>query len=435
MKKFWLIVLLCAALLPSAAAQTRTVPAPVAGGVAVTATDVRQETFDIVWRTVKEKHFDPTFGGVDWDKVRAEYAPRMADVHSDHELYVLLQQMLDELHQSHFGIIPPEAILKEDAAEPHLGGLGIDLKLLNHQAVLTRVEADSSAAVAGLRAGFVITKVDDTTVEQIVARFAKSQESPGITRLRILRTLLARLGGVPETAVRVAYLDARDQPHSVTVTRGRLPGEMSPAFGNFPPQYMEFAAQRLAGDIGYIRFNIFVMPLMEKIRAAIHQMHDARGIILDLRGNPGGIGGMASGIAGALSAKATSLGVMTMRSGHLNFAVFPQSGAYTGPVVIITDGGSASTSEVFAGGMQAIHRAIIVGERSLGAALPSVFQKLPTGALFQYAIADFKTPDGVLLEGRGVLPDREVLLTRQALLAGRDPLLDAAIAQIKTGDK
>jgi len=433
-KKFWLIIVLCAALWTSAAAQTQTAPAPVAGSVAVATTDVRQETFDIVWRTVKEKHFDPTFGGVDWDKVRAQYAPRVADVKSDHELYVLLQQMLDELHQSHFGIVPPEAIIKEEAAEPHLGGLGIDLRILNNQAVLTRVEPDSKAAAAGLRAGFVITQVDDTTVEQIFARFAKSKESPGITRLRIVRSLLARLGGAPETPVRVTYLDERDQAHAVTLTRGHLKGELSPAFGNFPPQYMEFEAKRLAGNIGYIRFNIFVMPLMEKIRAAIRQMHDASGIILDLRGNPGGIGGMSYGIAGALSAKETSLGVMTMRTGHLNFAVNPQPGAYTGPVVIITDGGSGSTSEVFAGGMQVIHRAIVVGERSLGAALPSVFQKLPTGALFQYAIADFRTPDGVLLEGRGVIPNREVILTRQALLAGRDPQLDAAIKAV-TSDK
>jgi carboxyl-terminal processing protease len=253
--------------------------------------------------------------------------------------------------------------------------------------------------------------------------------------LRIVRTLLARLGGAPETTVRVAYLDQRDQPHEITLTRGRLKGEFSPAFGNFPPQYMEFEAKQLAGNIGYIRFNIFVMPQMEKIRAAIRQMHDASGIIIDLRGNPGGIGGMAPGIGGMLSTKEISLGVMTMRGGPVKFVAFPQPGAYTGPVVIITDGGSASTSEVFAGGMQSIHRAVIVGERSLGAALPSVIQKLPTGALFQYAIADFKTPDGVLLEGRGVIPDRQVTLTRKALLEGRDPLLDAATAQIKKDDR
>ncbi|HXU09487.1 MAG TPA: S41 family peptidase, partial [Blastocatellia bacterium] len=160
-----------------------------------------------------------------------------------------------------------------------------------------------------------------------------------------------------------------------------------------------------------------------------------RGIIFDVRGNPGGVGGMASGIAGMLEKQQVSLGTMHMRSGHTNFAAFPQDKAYLGPVVIITDGGSASTSEVFAAGMQELGRATIVGERSVGAALPSVFQKLPTGALFQYAIADYKTPKGTLIEGRGVAPNVESLLTRRALLEGRDPQLDAAIEIINKQSK
>src|SRR6476659_717919 len=135
---------------------------------------------------------------------------------------------------------------------------------------------------------------------------------------------------------------------------------------------------------------------------------------------------MAPGIAGVLGEKATSLGTMTMRAGYTRFFVNPQPNPYLGPVVILTDGGSASTSEIFAGGLQELERAVVVGERTAGAALPSFFQKLPTGALFQYAIGDFKTPKGMLIEGRGVAPDIEVKLTRRALLEGRDPQLDAA---------
>jgi carboxyl-terminal processing protease len=124
------------------------------------------------------------------------------------------------------------------------------------------------------------------------------------------------------------------------------------------------------------------------------------------------------------------LGTMKMRSSEVKFAIFPQSNPYTGPVVILLDGLSASTSEVFSSGMQELGRAVIIGERSLGACLPSVFQKLPTGALFQFAIADFKTPKGVLIEGRGVIPDLEIKWNRLSLLAGNDAQLDAAIAQM-----
>jgi carboxyl-terminal processing protease len=92
---------------------------------------------------------------------------------------------------------------------------------------------------------------------------------------------------------------------------------------------------------------------------------------------------------------------------------------------------SASTSEVFSGGIQEIGRAVIVGERSAGAALPSFIQKLPTGALFQFAVADYKTPKGVLIEGRGVIPDVEARYDRASLLAGRDAQLEAAVEQIR----
>ena len=108
----------------------------------------------------------------------------------------------------------------------------------------------------------------------------------------------------------------------------------------------------------------------------------ARDQSFDLRGNPGGLGGMAHGIAGVLEKEQTSLGTMHQRAGYVRFAVFPQANPYLGPVVILTDGGSASTSEIFAAGLQELARAVVVGERTAGAALPSFFQRLPTGALF-----------------------------------------------------
>lgn len=435
LKRTLLIVLLAVLFCSGAAAQNAKRAQSDPGGPLISA-EMRQETFDIVWRTVKEKHFDPTLGGLDWDKIREQYAPLAAGAKSNGEFYGVLRQMLGELHQSHFNIIPPEAVVNDDSSEPKGGTIGVDLRLIDSQAVITRVEQGSKAASAGLRPGFIIKKVDDTTVEQVVARFAKSNESPSMIALRINRSLLARIDGAPETTVRIAYLNERDQLLEATVSRERLKGEMSPRFGNFPPQYTEFETRRIAGGVGYIRFNIFVTMLIDRIRVAIRGMSDAPGIIIDLRGNPGGFGGMAPGIAGVLSKEQGSLGTMTMRAGYpQRFAIFPQANAYLGSVVILTDGGSASTSEIFAGGMQELGRAVVVGERTAGAALPSIFYKLPTGAIFQYAIGDFKTPRGTVIEGRGVAPDIEVKHTRRLLLEGRDAQLEAAIEQIRKQSK
>jgi carboxyl-terminal processing protease len=234
--------------------------------------------------------------------------------------------------------------------------------------------------------------------------------------------------------VKIVYLDDKDRPHETILTSEKLKGELSPMFGNFPPQYTEFETKRIAngaGYIGYIRFNIFTAPVIEKLKAAISGFGDADGMIFDLRGNPGGLGGIATTIAGRICDRPGSLGVMKMRSGELRFAFFPQEKRYAGPVAVLIDGMSASTSEVFSGGIQEIGRAVIVGERSAGAALPSFIQKLPTGALFQFAVADFKTPKGVLIEGRGVIPDVEARYDRASLLAGRDAQLEAAVEQIR----
>jgi carboxyl-terminal processing protease len=121
---------------------------------------------------------------------------------------------------------------------------------------------------------------------------------------------------------------------------------------------------------------------------------------------------------------------MVMRDNQLNFVVNPRPEVFRGPVAILMDGTSASTSEIFAGGLKDLGRARIFGTRSAAAALPSIIEKLPNGDGFQYAMANYISQGGKALEGNGVIPDEEVKLTREALLAGRDSVVDAAIKWI-----
>jgi carboxyl-terminal processing protease len=293
------------------------------------------------------------------------------------------------------------------------------------------VKPESAAYRAGLRRGFVILEIDQTRAEALISRASRADQSQAMIRLLATRALTSRLEGKTDSTVRLVYLDANDRRRETVVRREPPGGEVSEAFGNFPAQRTFFEARRLEGGAGYVRFNIFVMSLMEKIRSAIRSMKDAPGIIIDLRGNPGGIGAMAGGIASEMESRQLSLGTMKMRAGHVNFAVFPPKNPFAGKVAILIDGGSASTSEIFAAGMQELGRAVVIGERSAGAALPSIITKLPTGALFQFAIGDFRTPKGTLIEGRGVVPDVEVRLSRRELLRGRDSQLDAALKAIQ----
>jgi carboxyl-terminal processing protease len=210
--------------------------------------------------------------------------------------------------------------------------------------------------------------------------------------------------------------------------RGELAG-----FGNLPPQRVWFAFHKIE-NTGFIRLTEFldlprVIPAFGK---AIQDCAKCEGLIIDLRGNPGGIGGMAMGMAGWLTERQDQqLGTMYMRGATLKFLINPRADAYTGPVAILVDGTSASTSEILAGGLQDLHRARIFGTRTAGAALPSVITRLPNGDGFQYAVANYISEGGLPLEGNGVTPDVEVRLTRASLLAERDAVADAALEWIR----
>lgn len=395
----------------------------------------REQTFQQVWSRVKERHYDPKLHGVDWDAVRARYAPQVARVQSDAEFYALLNRMLGELKQSHFGVVAPEGYVAEEATQGRAldGETGMIVQIVDDRPTLTRVEPDSPAARAGLRPGFLLTEVDGRPLEAMIRGIQARKLRTGQERAQIQFGIQAQLNGPAGSPVRVGYLDGDGQPQTLTLTRVQPPGERV-RFGELPPVYARWEAKRLAGGIGYLRFNLFMMPVLEPIRKAIGEMRAARapGIILDLRGNVGGIGMMAAPIAASFSAKRVSLGTMKLRQGEMNFVVYPAPAPYTGPLVILTDETSLSTSEILAGGLQEIKRAVIMGRPTAGMILPSFVERLPGGGVLQYAIADFKTPGGILLEGRGVSPDIDVPLTRRDLLLGRDPILEEAVAFIRS---
>jgi carboxyl-terminal processing protease len=172
--------------------------------------------------------------------------------------------------------------------------------------------------------------------------------------------------------------------------------------------------------------------VMKTAADAITSCLDCNGFIIDLRGNPGGIGAMAMGLAGwFVEEKGLRLGAMHTRETVLRFVVNPRPVTYRGPLAILVDGSSGSTAEIFAGGMKDLKRARILGSRTAGAALPSVIEKLPNGDGFQFAIANYISEGGQPLEGIGVIPDEEVELTRETLLEGRDTVLEAALNWIK----
>jgi carboxyl-terminal processing protease len=196
---------------------------------------------------------------------------------------------------------------------------------------------------------------------------------------------------------------------------------------------LEFEFEKLESNIGYIKFNFFFGELLPKFQAALRELRDTEALIIDLRGNPGGAGDLAPAIANLLSANAGSLGSLQARYASLPYSYKGMGDqAYKGKAILLVDEHSASTAEVFSGGLQENKRVTVIGTPTSGGVLPSMMRLLPTGGLLVHVISNFQTPKGVVLEGRGVLPEITATFSRKALLAGCDPVRERAIQFIKT---
>ncbi len=393
-------------------------------------------SFDLIWRTIRDEHFDPALGGLNWNAVRDELRPQVQRAHTMSAARHAMSSAIERLKQSHFAIIPVKAYA-EMASRHGDGGegeTGLVVRVLDGRALVTAVRSGSPAEQAGVRPGWEIVRVADDDVAPALARIAESYRNSTVQPYMLAAMLTGWLAGPIGQPVAVAFRAAGDQQTVLDLMRAAPDGQLV-RFGHLPPLHLRFETRRIEPDVGYIAFNLFFDPatLMPQFEQAVESyMGTTRGIIIDLRGNPGGLGVLSMGMAGWFVSHADQpLGVMHTRNAELKFAIFPRAQTYDGPLALLVDGCSASTAEIMAGGLQDLGRARIFGTRTAGAALPSQVVRLPNGDGFQYATADYVTTSGRRLEGVGVTPDVEVQPTRDQLLAGHDPVIDAAAEWIR----
>ncbi|MFN2566365.1 MAG: S41 family peptidase [Gemmatimonadaceae bacterium] len=440
---------------PSAAAQGVRDRAPVAPdrtAERITAAEALA-AFDSTWHRVRRAHYDTAMRGIDWERVREELRPRAERAATLGELRGVLGEMLGRLGESHYAIIPQETDAVLDDAGPtqvdpeaQAGDVGLTVRLVGSSVVVARVVPGGPADRAGVKSGWVVDSVGRLTARRIAAGVARlrTDAERREAHLRLPRRVDASFFGPPGSVVRAAFRDGGGRRVIVALTRRATPGELV-RFPNLPPfmallehERLPLPGQGAEACVGVIRFNIWMGALLDDFDRAVDDLRDCRGIVVDLRGNPGGVGGMVMGIGGHFLDTVVSLGTMRTRQGELHYVVNPRRATtggrpvrpYAGPLAILVDPLTGSTSEVFAAGMQAIGRARIFGETSAGQALPSIATRLPTGDVLLHVTADLVGPDGRRVEGRGVVPEEAVPLRREDLLAGRDAPLEAAVRWI-----
>lgn len=437
---------LCAACVAAACASAK--PAERAGEPI--SRDIAVATFDSLWSKVRNTYVDTAFVSGEWMRMRDSLRPRAELITTRPQLDKLLADALHHIHDSHFYIIPARVATSE-SSESKTGGkgaTGLAVRVAQENVVAWTVEQGSPAWNAGIRSGYLVSRIEGKNTDSAIKRV---RALPSQAQPLELANLLHGFNGMLNPAVgdtvsvSVKSPGARAVSYSLVATQGE--GTLS-QFGNLPPIAGLVTVKRVQSPtankcVGVIGFNIWLPALVPDLERAVDSVRTCDGIIVDLRGNPGGVGAMVMGFGGYFVDTTRSLGTMRSRQVALKFVINPRTSrsdgstvrTFSGPLAILVDPMSASTSEIFAAGMQRIGRARVFGEPSAAAALPALMERLPSGDVFVHAVADFTDPTGKRIEGAGTVPDEIVRLTVSDLLAGKDAPLEAAVRWIASGKK
>jgi carboxyl-terminal processing protease len=283
-----------------------------------------------------------------------------------------------------------------------------------------------------------VRELDGMDVDRRIARLHEAGldvRKQGFTMWQTARAaLLGAIGG----EVDLVLEDAAGETVELTLERRARNVTAQDVGASMPTFFMAFESRDIERDgrrYGYIAFSNWFFSVVKPINDAVERMRRADGIVIDLRGNTGGVAAMTMGTAGHFVRERETLGKMLMRESQVNFQITPQTvntagevvEPFSGPLAILVDETTGSASEVFAGGLQSLGRVRVFGATSAGAVLPAMPTRLPNGDTLLHALGDFETSTGVRLEGVGVVPDVPVARTREGLLEGRDEQLEAAL--------
>jgi carboxyl-terminal processing protease len=320
------------------------------------------------------------FGDV-FDKIRAEYVEPV----SDRELIEnAINGMLTGL-DPHSSYMNAKAF-RDMQVQTHgeFGGLGLEVTQENGIIKVVSPIDDTPAARAGIRSGDLITSIDGMTVQ-------------GLS----LNDAVDKMRGPPNSTIHlVIKREGVDKPIEVSLNREII--------------HIQVVKSHLEGDIGYVRLTQFNEQTDAGLRAAVAKFHQQigdklRGIIVDLRNNPGGLLDQAVAVSDDFLDQGE---IVSTRARHPDdsqrWYAKPGDIAAGLPVVVLTNGGSASASEIVAGALQDHQRAVILGTRTFGKGSVQTVIPLPGNGAMRLTTARYYTPSGRSIQGLGITPDVEV---------------------------
>lgn len=382
--------------------------------------EMRLNVFDQVWRAIYDNYYDRSFRGLDWRLQREIFRPQAEAATNSAELYRVLRQMIGKLGDAHTRVYAPEDGF--DRYRPAGVTVGIIVRRVEGNPVVTWVEPGSEAARQGIRPGFILTAVEGTPVEKLLARLrAEIGDSSTATALD-LQSFDRLFYGPRDTPVTMTFNDSEGRPQSVTLIR------------RFTEFQRKVTARLLPHNTGYIELTGFGPEIEREFEAVMQTMQGTRGLVLDLRNNGGGFVTTVTQVASYFFTEETDLGEFVTRQGRATRRRTQRlRTVYREPLIVLVSARSASGSEIFAAAMQERKRALVLGAApSTCGCLLGVSRtlRLLDGGKLNISDTDYRTALGRRIEGLGVRPDQQIEVRVADLMAGRDRLLESAVEQL-----
>lgn len=325
-----------------------------------------------------------------------------ARIKSDYVEPVDDKKLLDEAIQGMLsGLDPHSSYLDADSfrdvrveTEGQFGGLGIEVTMENGFVKVVSPIEDTPAAQAGLKPGDLIIRLDEKAVKGMALTDA----------VRLMR-------GKPGTDIVLTVVrEGNSKPLTFTVTRAVI-------------KIQSVKQRLLEPGYGYVRITQFQAGTTNALTVGIKKLEaenkgPLKGLVLDLRNNPGGVLNAAVGVTDAFIDK----GLIVYTEGRvpdskLKFSATPGDAINGAPMVVLVNAGSASASEIVAGALQDHKRAVIMGTKTFGKGSVQTIVPIGNGAALKLTTARYYTPDGRSIQAAGIMPD---IVTEEAKITRND---------------
>lgn len=340
-----------------------------------------------------------------WNKVENEYVEQ-SKLDAKKMVYGAISGMLRALDDPYTLFLPPEESKKfQDDMRGDFEGIGAEIGLRKDVLTIIAPIEGTPAQKAGLQPQDMVLKINDAPTDNL-----NLDEAVNLIR------------GPKGTTVRLLVMrDGWKEPKEIEIVRDKI---------NIPVLKLEFKNS----DIAYIRLYQFTENSPDEFDKAAKQVlkSNAKGVILDLRNNPGGYLEAAVNIAGWFLKSGNVVAIEDFGNGQKTEYRSKGNGSLGDrPIIVLVNQGSASASEILAGALRDDKKSKLVGQKTFGKGSVQQLDNLANGASLKITIAKWLTPSGQSIMNEGLEPDIKVEITDDDASNGRDPQLDKALEMLK----